>query len=126
MAQSPKTVFACTNCGAQSPQVARALSRLRRVEHLCRGGGGAAAVGWGTRAPSLGGPGSKARLYADVDIAAGRAASPPASASSIACSAVGWSLASLVLLGGEPGIGKSTLLLQAAAEFAQRTGPVLY
>ena len=33
---------------------------------------------------------------------------------------------SLVLLGGEPGIGKSTLLLQAAAEFAQRTGPVLY
>jgi DNA repair protein RadA/Sms len=32
---------------------------------------------------------------------------------------------SLVLLGGEPGIGKSTLLLQAAAHFAQR-GPVLY
>jgi DNA repair protein RadA/Sms len=33
---------------------------------------------------------------------------------------------SLVLLGGEPGIGKSTLLLQAAANFAARTGPVLY
>ena len=32
---------------------------------------------------------------------------------------------SLVLLGGEPGIGKSTLLLQAAANFAQRA-PVLY
>src|SRR5262245_17139553 len=33
---------------------------------------------------------------------------------------------SLVLIGGEPGIGKSTLLLQAAAHFAQTLGPVLY
>src|SRR4249920_3329259 len=32
----------------------------------------------------------------------------------------------LVLIGGEPGIGKSTLLLQAAAHFAQTFGPVLY
>ncbi len=33
---------------------------------------------------------------------------------------------SLVLLGGEPGIGKSTLLLQAAANFANTHGTVLY
>src|ERR1700719_1918765 len=33
---------------------------------------------------------------------------------------------SLVLLGGEPGIGKSTLLLQAAANMARAIGPVLY
>jgi DNA repair protein RadA/Sms len=33
---------------------------------------------------------------------------------------------SMVLLGGEPGIGKSTLLLQAAAHVARSTGPVLY
>src|SRR5947209_12442646 len=33
---------------------------------------------------------------------------------------------SLVLLGGEPGVGKSTLLLQAAACFAATVGPVLY
>ena len=33
---------------------------------------------------------------------------------------------SVVLLGGEPGIGKSTLLLQAAARVAQSIGPVLY
>jgi len=33
---------------------------------------------------------------------------------------------SLVLIGGEPGIGKSTLLLQAAAVFANTIGPVLY
>ena len=33
---------------------------------------------------------------------------------------------SLILLGGDPGIGKSTLLLQAAARVAADTGPVLY
>jgi DNA repair protein RadA/Sms len=33
---------------------------------------------------------------------------------------------SLVLIGGEPGIGKSTLLLQAAAHFAKTFGSVLY
>jgi DNA repair protein RadA/Sms len=33
---------------------------------------------------------------------------------------------SLLLLGGEPGIGKSTLLLQAAANMARTVGPVLY
>jgi DNA repair protein RadA/Sms len=33
---------------------------------------------------------------------------------------------SLVLIGGEPGIGKSTLILQVSALLAQRGGPVLY
>jgi DNA repair protein RadA/Sms len=33
---------------------------------------------------------------------------------------------SLTLVGGEPGIGKSTLLLQAAANVARTIGPVLY
>ena len=33
---------------------------------------------------------------------------------------------SLVLLGGDPGIGKSTLLLQVSNLVAQRHGPVLY
>ena len=33
---------------------------------------------------------------------------------------------SLVLIGGEPGIGKSTLVLQAAQAFAERYGRVLY
>jgi DNA repair protein RadA/Sms len=33
---------------------------------------------------------------------------------------------SVVLIGGEPGIGKSTLLLQAAALLARTAGPVLY
>jgi DNA repair protein RadA/Sms len=33
---------------------------------------------------------------------------------------------SLVLIGGDPGIGKSTLLLQVSLRLAQRGGPVLY
>ena len=33
---------------------------------------------------------------------------------------------SLVLIGGDPGIGKSTLLLQVSGQLAQRAGPVLY
>jgi DNA repair protein RadA/Sms len=35
-------------------------------------------------------------------------------------------LGSVSLIGGEPGIGKSTLLLQVAAQFATQGGPVLY
>jgi DNA repair protein RadA/Sms len=33
---------------------------------------------------------------------------------------------SLVLIGGDPGIGKSTLLLQASRSLAERAGPLLY
>ena len=33
---------------------------------------------------------------------------------------------SLVLIGGDPGIGKSTLLLQGSRALAERMGPVLY
>ena len=33
---------------------------------------------------------------------------------------------SMVLLGGDPGIGKSSLLTQVAAQFADQVGPALY
>lgn len=38
----------------------------------------------------------------------------------------GWPRASVVLIGGEPGIGKSTLVLQAACAFPEEIGRVLY
>lgn len=33
---------------------------------------------------------------------------------------------SLILIGGDPGVGKSTLLLQISAQLARQTGPILY
>ena len=74
-------------------------------------------------APVLGG--GAARLYADVD-------APVTDRLSTGISefdrVLGGGIVpgSMVLLGGEPGIGKSTLLLQAAAHFARTCGPVLY
>ena len=74
-------------------------------------------------APRLGGEG--AQLYADVDTAiAPRLGTGITEFDRV----LGGGLVpgSLVLLGGEPGIGKSTLLLQAAAHFAASAGAVLY
>ena len=55
-----------------------------------------------------------------------RRACPPRSPSSIACSAAVWSHGSTVLIGGDPGIGKSTLVLQAAAALARAGAEVAY
>ncbi len=69
--------------------------------------------------------GERARLYADVDlVATERLASGFAEFDRV----LGGGIVpgSVVLLGGEPGIGKSTLLLQAAARVATAVGPVLY
>ena len=69
--------------------------------------------------------GERARLYADVDlVATERLASGFAEFDRV----LGGGIVpgSVVLLGGEPGIGKSTLLLQAAARVATAIGPVLY
>ena len=98
------------------------VTRLRRVARLSRSAPSSAV---GRRLP--------AHRYASARQAAWRARTPtstsrptgsrPASASSTACSAAASCPGSLVLLGGEPGIGKSTLLLQAAAHFARAGRP---
>ena len=68
---------------------------------------------------------SEARLYAEVDTArADRLSTGIGEFDRVLGGGV--VPGSLVLLGGEPGIGKSTLLLQAAAHFAREVGPVLY
>lgn len=75
--------------------------------------------------PSLQARNTTATLYADVDTVAARRL--PTSIGELDRVLGGGVVpGSLVLLGGEPGIGKSTLLLQAAAGFAQTVGPVLY
>jgi DNA repair protein RadA/Sms len=119
----PKTHFACQQCGAQSPKWlgrcpecgawnSYVEERAAEVVGTARGS-----------APALGG--SAARLYADVDT---EVTERLTSGISEFDRVLGGGIVpgSLVLLGGEPGIGKSTLLLQAAAYFAANTGPVLY
>jgi DNA repair protein RadA/Sms len=123
----PKVVFVCQECGAQSPKwlgrcvecgAWNSLVEERPAE--------AAPVGaaTGNRYAQLGASGN-ARLYSDVQLAD----SPRLSSGIDEFDRVlggGIVPGSLVLLGGEPGIGKSTLLLQAAAHFARAVGPVLY
>ena len=121
----PKTIFACQACGTQ------AQKWLGRCPDC-----GA----WNTMAEEqfrpmvdekaeqrygLSATGSSAQLLADVDLA-----DTPRLASGFEefDRVLGGGLVpgSVVLLGGEPGIGKSTLLLQAAARVAHSIGPVLY
>ena len=42
------------------------------------------------------------------------------------CLAEAWCLGSLILLAGEPGIGKSTLVMDMAAQLSQSLGEALY
>ena len=115
---------------ARSRQVARQLRRLRRVELAGRGarrrerperrsrGAAAIATRWPERP-------ARARLYADIEIEQHARLSTGIDEFDRVLGG-GVVPGSLVLLGGEPGIGKSTLLLQAAANMARTVGPVLY
>src|SRR5512144_3422119 len=124
----PKTVFACQECGAQSPKW---LGRCNDcgawnsfVEERLQLEAGGTAAGTAHRYALAGTTGS-ARLYADVELEQHARTTTGINEFDRVLGG-GIVPGSLVLLGGEPGIGKSTLLLQAAAHFAQSIGPVLY
>ena len=117
----PKTLFVCQECGAQAPKwmgrcadcgAWNSLVEERRRRTLPA----AAAAG----APALRARrrGRRAPLRRHPDGGRSRGCRA-ASRSSTGCWAAASCPGSLVLLGGEPGIGKSTLLLQAAAAFAR-------
>ena len=126
--RTPKAVFACQECAAQFPKWMGRCTECGAwnslVEERPAEGTSGAAPAAGNRYAALGAGGS-AKLYADVEMAS----APRLSTGIDEFDRVlggGIVPGSLVLLGGEPGIGKSTLLLQAAAHFARRVGPVLY
>jgi DNA repair protein RadA/Sms len=118
--KSAKVVFACTSCGSQSPKW---LGRCPDCGEWNTFVEERAAPTPTASISRLGGEG--AQLYANVDTSVA-----PRLGTGISefDRVLGGGLVpgSLVLLGGEPGIGKSTLLLQAAAHFAATAGPVLY
>jgi DNA repair protein RadA/Sms len=123
MAKAPKTVFVCQECGAQTAKGGgkcftcgawgalveeREADQSSIAEHRYAAGGARAAVRYADVSAS-----DATRISTGIDEfdrVLGGGVVP----------------GSLVLLGGEPGIGKSTLLLQAAAHFARTSGPVLY
>ena len=126
MAKRPVTVFVCQECGSQS---AKWLGRCADCgawnsfveEHATP----PAAAGETAHRYATGSHAGTARLYADIEMER-----HPRISTGIGefDRVLGGGIVpgSLVLLGGEPGIGKSTLLLQAAAKMAQTIGPVLY
>jgi DNA repair protein RadA/Sms len=125
MTKQPRTVFVCQECGAQSPKwlgrcvecgAWNAFVEERLPEPAAPGGG--------PPRPVLGAAGG-ARLYQDIAIQHHARLSTGIGELDRVLGG-GVVPGSLVLLGGEPGIGKSTLLLQAAGNLAASTGPVLY
>ena len=117
-----KSVFVCQECGSQSPKWVGKCDDCGAWNSFVEEKAAAPVQSRGA-ARALGGGG--AQLYQDVDtVVAERIASGISEFDRV----LGGGIVpgSLVLLGGEPGIGKSTLLLQAAAHFADTVGPVLY
>jgi DNA repair protein RadA/Sms len=118
----PKSVFVCSECGSQAskwlgrcPECSAWNSFVEeRAAPAVEVRGAVKAMGGGA-----------ARLYQDVDTVIAERISTGISEFDRVLGG-GIVPGSLVLLGGEPGIGKSTLLLQAAAHFARAVGPVLY
>ncbi|HYM25392.1 MAG TPA: DNA repair protein RadA [Vicinamibacterales bacterium] len=126
MAKKSSTVFVCEQCGSQS---AKWLGKCPDcgawnsfVEERAQESGGAPAA---NHRYALAGAGSGARLYSDIEIES-HARLTTGIGEFDRVLGGGIVPGSLVLLGGEPGIGKSTLLLQAAANIAGAIGPVLY
>src|SRR5437016_1021733 len=127
MAKRSSSVFVCQECGAQSPKwlgrctecgAWNSLVEERASDHDAQAA--AASNRYAGAGASAG-----AQLYADVEIAQHARLSTSIDEFDRVLGG-GVVPGSLVLLGGEPGIGKSTLLLQAAANMARTAGPVLY
>jgi DNA repair protein RadA/Sms len=126
----PKVVFSCQECGAQSqkwlgrcPECGAWNSLVEERAAPVAAGAGAAAAAAGARyaLAATAGP----QLYEDIDtVVSARLTTGIEEFDRVLGGGV--VPGSLALIGGEPGIGKSTLLLQAAAHFAGTTGPVLY
>jgi len=117
------------------------MAKGEQVRYACSACG-AVSASWAGRCASCGEWGS---LEKTVLFSSAKGASPTESVRSLKATEVqsperissgsaefdrvlggGWIPGGVFLLGGQPGIGKSTLLLQACGRMAERTGPVLY
>jgi DNA repair protein RadA/Sms len=127
MPKPPRTVFVCQECGSQAPKWLGRCPDCGAWNSFVEERPSAtddAAVPPGHRY-ALTGAAASARLYAEIEIEQHARLSTGIDEFDRVLGG-GIVPGSLVLLGGEPGIGKSTLLLQAAANMARTVGPVLY
>ncbi len=121
-----KTVFACQECGAQSAKWLGRCPECGAWNSMVEERPVPASVTAGSTEKRYALAGAAGpQLYADIDtVVAERLSTGIGEFDRVLGGGV--VPGSLVLIGGEPGIGKSTLLLQAAAHFARAVGPVLY
>jgi DNA repair protein RadA/Sms len=116
----PRTVFVCSSCGADAPRWSGQCPSCGEWNTLAPFA--EARVRGGARQPGAGGarPEPIARLVTETD-----ARQPTGFGEFDRVLGGGLVPGSVTLIGGEPGIGKSTLLLQCAAALAKGQ-PVLY
>ena len=108
---SPKWVGRCADCGTWNSLVEEKINPLKQTSEFDRYG--------------LASGSNEASLYSEVDMVT-TARIPSGIDEFDRVLGGGIVPGSVVLIGGEPGIGKSTLLLQAAGKIASAVGPVLY
>ena len=121
--KEPRTVFVCQACGAQARKWSGQCPECGEWNTLVEEAAPAAPHGAAGAARAAGS--AAAQRYDQIETAgAERLASGIGELDRV----LGGGIVpgSAVLLGGEPGIGKSTLLLQMAAAVARTLGPVLY
>jgi DNA repair protein RadA/Sms len=120
-----KPVFVCQDCGAQSPKWLGRCVECGAWNSFVEERPVESTQATPAHRYATAGAGGGARRYADIEIEShARLTSDIEEFDRV----LGGGIVpgSLVLLGGEPGIGKSTLLLQVAANVARAIGPVLY
>jgi len=120
----PKTVFVCQECGSHAPKWLGRCADCGAWNSFVEERPTVADAAAAHRYAGAGRPGT-ARLYSEIEVEGGTRLSTGIDEFDRVLGG-GVVPGSLVLLGGEPGIGKSTLLLQAAAGMARAIGPVLY
>ena len=108
---SPKWVGRCADCGTWNSLLEEQIQPQNPTSEFDR---------YGIASGS-----NKASLYSDVDMVT-TARLPSGIDEFDRVLGGGIVPGSVVLIGGEPGIGKSTLLLQAAGQIASTVGTVLY
>jgi DNA repair protein RadA/Sms len=122
--KGPRAVFVCQECGAQVPKWMGRCADCGAWNSLVEERVAEKPAGQ-LRSYDIPGGSNGARLYSEIELSS----QPRLSTGVFELDRVlggGVVPGSLVLIGGEPGIGKSTLLLQTAANVARAAGSVLY